>query len=248
MAGARCAGSPGRSVLSRSRPISSAAAAASSRSRPRVEDLPQRVADGAHAGVGALGRVALGLELDADVDDPAGVADEVGRPQDPARGERGVERVGGELVVRGAGDRAAAQRGHGLVVEHAAERARRDDVDLGGHRRQRVGPLGAEPLGELALALVDVGDDELRAALGQHLGQPAADAAEPDHRDAAAVEVVGAERPLARDPQRDLAAERGPRARVARAALALASPVTCFVRPAMTSMSGSEVPTSSAVR
>ncbi len=63
---------------------------------------------------------------------------------------------------------------------------------------QRVGPLGAEALRELALGLVDVGDDELRAALGQHLGQPPADAAEPDHRDAAAVEVVGAERVLAR--------------------------------------------------
>ena len=97
----------------------------------------------------------------------------------------------------------------------------RDDVDVGGHRRQRVGPLRSEPVGERALALVDVGDHELRAALGQHLGQPAADAAEADHGDAAAAEVVGAERALAGDAQRDLAAERGPRAGVARAAVAL---------------------------
>ena len=81
--------------------------------------------------------------------------------------------------------------------------------------RERVRPLRAEALGQLALGLVDVGDDELRAALGQHLGQPAADAAEPDHRDAAAVEVLGAERPLGGHADRDLAAQRGPRARVA---------------------------------
>ena len=36
----------------------------------------------------ALGRVALGLELDRDVDDPAGVGDEVRRPQDAAGGEQ----------------------------------------------------------------------------------------------------------------------------------------------------------------
>ena len=48
---------------------------------------------------------------------------------------------------------------------------------------QRVGPGRAQALGELALGLVDVGDDELRAALVQHLGQAPADAAEADHRD-----------------------------------------------------------------
>ena len=50
---------------------------------------------------------------------------------------------------------------------------------------QRVGPLARRGASASSrLRLVDVGDDELRAALGQHLGQPAADAAEPDHRDA----------------------------------------------------------------
>ena len=52
-----------------------------------VEDRPQRPADGAHALLGALGRVALGLELDGDVEDAARVGDEVRRPQDPARGQ-----------------------------------------------------------------------------------------------------------------------------------------------------------------
>ena len=75
--------------VSRSRPISSAArSGVVFRAAARVEDLAQRVADRADVGVGALGRVAVGLELDGDVDDAAGVADEVRRPQDAALGER----------------------------------------------------------------------------------------------------------------------------------------------------------------
>ena len=107
--------------------------------------------------------------------------------------------------------------GHRVVVEDAAERARRDQVDLGGQRRQRVGPLRVQALGQLALGLVDVGDDELGAALVQQLGQAAADAAEADHGDAAPADVLGAVQALERRPDGDLAADRGPRARVAAA-------------------------------
>jgi hypothetical protein len=78
---------------------------------------------------------------------------------------------------------------HGVVVEHTAERARSDDVDVGGQRARRVGPLRAEALGQLALARVDVGDHELGAGVVQQLGERPADVAGADHRDAAPVQV-----------------------------------------------------------
>ena len=47
--------------------------------------------------------------------------------------------------------------GHGVVVEHAAERARRDDVDLGAQRLGGLRPGGAELVGERAPGRGDVG-------------------------------------------------------------------------------------------
>ena len=54
------------------------------------------------------GVVALGLELDRDVDHAAGVGHEVGHPEDAARGEQLADGLVGELVVGGAGDRAGS--------------------------------------------------------------------------------------------------------------------------------------------
>ena len=130
---------------------------------------------------------------------PPALHDEVRRPQDAALGERAVERVGGELVVGGAGDRPAAQRGtvsslrtppsaHGATTSTSAVSA-----------RPRVGPGRAQALGQLALALVDVGEDELRAALVQQFGQPPADRAERRSRRSGGRSVVGAEGALAGD-------------------------------------------------
>ena len=84
--------------------------------------------------------------------------------------------------------------------------------------RVGVGPGRAELVGERALALVDVGGHERGARLGEQPGELAADAAEPDDRDAAARQRGAAEGALAGDLHRALDAERGPRARVAGAA------------------------------
>ena len=108
--------------------------------------------------------------------------------------------------------------GHGVVVEQAAERARGEQVDVGAERRGRVGPRRAELLRERALGRVDVGEHELGARLREQPRQPPADLAEADHRDAPARERRRAPRPLARDADGGGHAERGPRARVARAA------------------------------
>ena len=105
-----------------------------------VEDLAHGVADRAHALVGARLGVAALLELDGDVDDAAGVDDEVGRPQDPAVGEHGVHRRVGELVVGGARDDPGLQPRHGVVVQRPAQGARGD-----ARRRRRSARPAARP-------------------------------------------------------------------------------------------------------
>jgi hypothetical protein len=124
------------------------------------EDLGQRGADRPHASARDRGVVAAVLELDGDIDDAAGVDDEVGRPHDLARGQQAGDGVGRELVVGGAGDRAAAQMGHDRLVELAAERAQREHVDVGRQRFARRRPERTELLREYALGGVDVGEDE----------------------------------------------------------------------------------------
>ena len=211
-----------------------------------VEDRAGGLADAADPRLGAAGVVALGLELDRDVDDAAGVGDEVRRPHDAPLREPDGDPVGGELVVGRAGDHAAAQLRHGVVVEHAAERARRDDVHVGRQRGVRVRPLGAELVGERALALVEVGHDELRARLGEHPGELAADAAEPHHgrcaRRASRCRTRARRRPPSRTGRRAPSTGSGRR--------------RCRSRPPgrrrsvaseITAMSRSDVPTSSAV-
>ena len=70
-------------------------------------------------------------ELLGDVDDPAGAGDEVGHEQDvPRRRADPVGTIDAELVVGRADDRPALQLRDRRVVEHVAERARREDVAL----------------------------------------------------------------------------------------------------------------------
>ena len=208
---------------SRSRPAGGARAPARRRAgcvrrpRRRVHGA-QRVADPEHALARPVGVVAVRLELDRDVDDPARVDDEVGRPQDPARGELARDVVGRELVVRGADDRAAAQLGHRVVVEDAAQRARRDDVDVGAQRG-----VGLEPRRRPARRRARGWPARrrrrrARAGGGEPRASVAADVAEADHRDATAREVPRAPEALGRDADAGLDAERRPRARVAGAA------------------------------
>ena len=103
----------------------------------RVVDRAQGVADAADALARQPRVVAAGLELDGDVDDAAGIGHEVRRPQHaPAREQIG-HRLVGELVVGRPGDDRRLQRGHRLVVEDGAERARRQDVDGGEQRLVR---------------------------------------------------------------------------------------------------------------
>ena len=61
----------------------------------------------------------------------AGVDDVVGRVEDPRSCRRSASDGGGELVVGGAGDDAAAQPLDDVGVDHAAGRARREHVALG---------------------------------------------------------------------------------------------------------------------
>ena len=81
------------------------------------------------------------------------------------------ERVVGELVVRGAGDRLAAQRGHGVVVEHAAERARRERRRRRRSAPRRVGPLGARRSASSRLLWSTSATTSSAPPCVQHLGQ-----------------------------------------------------------------------------
>ena len=136
----------------------------------------------------------------------------------------------------------------GLVVEHAAERARGEHVDVGEQRARRVGPVGAELAGERALGAVDVGDQQLGAGARRSRARAAADVAEADHGDGAVLEVGGAEHALAADADRRLDAERGPGAGVARAAAPAREAGDVAGALGDHGHVGAEVPTSSAVR
>ena len=164
-------------------------------------------------------RVALRLELDRDVDDPARVRDEVRRPEDSARVQLRGDGVAGELVVGRAGDRAAAQRGRVAWSStppsaHGASRSTSAlSASFGSAQR------GAELLGERALAGRDVG--ERRAPRRPPPGRARARRRRwpsPITAIAAVGEVGGSPDALARDADRGLDAERGPRAGIAGAA------------------------------
>ena len=173
-------------------------------------------------------RAPLGVrpaELGVDEHEAARVRDEVGRVDDAAAGEVLRQRVVGELVVGGAADDAGAQRRHGGLVEHAAERARREHVDVGEQRIRGRHPGHAVELGgERALALVDVGHDHPHAVGDEHAHELLADVAGADDRRGAAGERAGAEAVGDAGADRGMHAERRVRARVAEAAEALRQP------------------------
>ena len=106
--------SASRSRARPSRPSSGEApvAFASSKMRRSVSPMPRtRLRRAARV-------VALGLELDGDVDDPARVDDEVRRPQDAVLRQQLGDVVVRELVVRRARDDRRAEPRGGVVVEH----------------------------------------------------------------------------------------------------------------------------------
>jgi len=99
-----------------------------------------------------------------------------------------------ELVVRRARDDAAAERRNRLRAQRSADRARCVHVAL---RRERVArgdhpaaDLGCDPAG---LLLVDVGDEDTRARLGELTGEVVPDGADSLDEHAATVEVGRAE-------------------------------------------------------
>ena len=107
-----------------------------------------------------------------------------------------------------------------MVVEHGAERARREDVHVRQHRAGGLDPFGAGELGgELALGAVDVGEDEGRAGRRQAPGEPLADVAAADDGHGALAQLARAERDGAARPHGRLDSLRGIGAGVASAAV-----------------------------
>ena len=196
----------------------------------------------------ARGSRVIAAGLLGDVDDAAGVGDEVRRPQDVVPLQEPGDSVVGELVVGRTRDCPAAQPRYHLVVEQAAQGARREHVDLGAPRLGGGRPAGAELLRERLLARIDVGDDEPGSGAGASLGHPRADMAEAEHAHAAVAQRAVAEGALAGGADGRLDAERGERAGVTRAAAAAGqagdvSASAARSRPCL----GSRCPTSSAV-
>ena len=162
--------------------------------------------------------VAAAVELDADVDDAAGVDNEVGCPEHAAPLEQRRDVGRRQLIVGGAGDHRRLNLSDRLCVEDATERAGRQHVDRRRHRLRRRPPGGAERDRVGAARRVDVGEHELRPGLGQQPRERQADVTQPDDRDRSPAQAAAAERALAARLDRSEHAERGHRARVARPA------------------------------
>ena len=171
---------------------------------------------------------------------PPALATKSGAQRMPRSAQRGVERVVGELVVGGAGDRLAAQRGDGLVVEHRrrartarGRRRRRSARDAGRSTPRRARSASARLLWSMSATTSSAPPScSSSASRPPTLPRPITATCGPSRS-----AVPKARSQVARIG--DLAAERGPRARVAGAART-ARPVTCWVRSAITSMSGSD--------
>jgi hypothetical protein len=121
----------------------------------------------------------------------------------------------GQLVVRGAADDRRAQVRDRRLVEHAAERAGRQHVDLGAQRGARLEPLGAELIRQRAPVRVDVGHRQPRAGAGELPRERAPYVADADDRDAASAQARVAEAALDACAHGGLDSQRGERARVA---------------------------------
>ena len=192
-----------RAAPSRSRASSRAAA---ERGDPELgrdqEHPPDRLLDPRAPAHRAL--LVVARELAIDVDQAAGVGDEVGRVEDPALGEPSASaRRRAGCWPRRRRSRSAA-RSTFARVDRAAERARREHVALGQQRLARARASAApSSLGERAACGVDVGDGQLAARLRQPPREPRADVAEADHARPAPGEVRVAE------ARADAGADRG---------------------------------------
>ena len=125
--------------------------------------------------------------------DAARVGDVVGRIQDPG----GVQPVGvlglGELVVRAAGDRVAAQARDRVGVEDAADRARGIDVAL---RADHVVDRDQLRARRRRPRIVDVGDENVRVVGEQQAHEIGTDCAGALHENRSSRQVGRSERVL----------------------------------------------------
>ena len=177
------------------------------------------VADGPHPRLGALGRVALGLELDRDVDDAAGVGDEVRHPEDAAL-RRAARPTASSASWLFAAPAIARQRRGGTVsslrtppsAHGASTSTSAVNADAGSDQRAPRS-AGERRAGARRCRRRRARRRPRRACAAS----AAADAAEADDRDARPASD-GCRTALAGDAHGGLDAERGPRARVAGAA------------------------------
>ena len=146
---------------------------------------------------GALGR-AVAVPLARDVDQAAAVGEEVGHVEDAALASASRATVAaGERVVGGARDdpgvdrarrapRRSARRPHRARARRAPSR--------GSPPRTARSPASCSAAKPLAALGVEVAADHARAGAREPAGERAADLAEPDHADAASLELVRAGR------------------------------------------------------
>ena len=136
----------------------------------RVEDLRDHVVDALDAPRDAV-RVVLARVLLGGVDDPAGVGDEVGRVDDAA-----AVQVVGQLLAQRAGCSPRRRRSGSAAPGSSPRRARRRARTARARRPRRSSrsrdrlQRAPQLLGQPALGLVDVRDDQLRALLGRASG------------------------------------------------------------------------------
>src|ERR1700694_3853499 len=132
--------------------------------------------------------------LARNADDAAGIDHVVRRVQDPGRLQRLAILSLRQLVVRSSGDDARAQPRDRLRIEHRAQRARGQHVDVLGEHvldRHRCGPkLLAHPLHD---GRTHVGDAQLRALGGQQAAQVVAHTARALHGDGEILQILPAE-------------------------------------------------------
>ena len=178
---------------------------------------------------------------------PPALATKSGAHSTPSAREQIGHRLVGQLVVGRPGDHRRLQRGHRLVVEDAAERARRQHVDRREQRLAGPDPARAEPARPRRACA-----RRCRRRAAWPRGGPGAARGAGRRRRARRRPRCG---PSATCSRRRARPRPGPRPRrrarcrgwVARAAAGARRPVTCGVPRAMTVMSRAEVPTSSAV-
>ena len=212
-------GSAARAAAIRSSASRSAATCVGNAVGPGArEHRAHRLADPLDARTRPVG-VVRPAELLGDVDDAAGVDDEVWRVQDPPAVKLVAHRAVEKLVVRSARHDAAAKPGHGLGPDHRAERTGRVDVALQRVHRARVARLGAERDERLDPVGVDVGHRHARAGLEQVADDVAADVPGALHRHPHALELIADPRLLDRGPHAAHDAPRSHRRGVAGAAL-----------------------------